>query len=131
MPLRDLKKVPCIVWCLAINALLFAGWNVYAPTFAYSDNSPHMTYRVDVYNASILQRIIHYDFRMPAIVRLYRVEPRTLLAQSQVVDMSGGDGRISWHTAPRSISTRCMRAMACCSRTYPPNAQPRRRRRFA
>ncbi|WOI47914.1 hypothetical protein [Acidovorax sp. BLS4] len=100
MPWKDLKKVPCIAWCLAINALLFVGWHVYAPTFLYSDNSPHMTYRVDVYNASILQRIIHYNFGMPAIVRLYRVEPRALLAESHVVDMSAGNGSISWHTAP-------------------------------
>lgn len=95
-----LKRVLCLVGGLAVMDLFAIACYLSTPTFAYSENSPHMTYRVDVYNASVLQRIIHYDFRMPAVVRLYRVEPRALLAESQVVDMSAGNGSVSWHTAP-------------------------------
>lgn len=99
MRLFSFKKVPCIVWCLALNALIFLGWYVGTPTFSHSYNSPKDVYRMEFHQASILQRIVHYDFRMPYVVRLYRVWPKTLLGESKVVDLEPG-GEIHWWLSP-------------------------------
>ncbi len=100
MKLSDFKKVPCIAWCVALDLLLLAGWYVSTPTFRSSYNSPRMAYRLEFYDPSILQRIVHYDFRMPAMVRLYQVDPRALLGESEVVDMNGGNSQIMWFVDP-------------------------------
>ncbi|MDA8446126.1 hypothetical protein [Paracidovorax valerianellae] len=96
MTFPDFKKVPCIAWCVAVNVLLLTGWYLSSPTFRYSYNSPGMAYRLELYDPSILQRIIHYDLRLPKFARLYQVEPRALLGESEVVDMSDGNGEIMW-----------------------------------
>ncbi|GKT22187.1 hypothetical protein [Acidovorax sp. SUPP3334] len=104
MKLPDFKKVPCIVWCVALDLLLLAGWYLSTPTFRYSYNSPRMAYRLEIYDPSILQRIVHYDFRLPKFARLYQVEPPALLGESEVVDMSDGNGEIMWFVdAPQDL----------------------------
>ncbi|MBF9264859.1 hypothetical protein [Paracidovorax cattleyae] len=94
------KKIHCFFWLLGGSAIIWVGWRLSFQEFMFSDNSPHMTYRVDVHHASILQRLIHYELDAPVVVRLYRIEPRALLGKSPVVDMSGGTAQVSWHTAP-------------------------------
>ncbi|MDA8519488.1 hypothetical protein [Acidovorax sp. NCPPB 4044] len=99
MKLSDLKNVPCIVWCLALNACVVLGWYATRPALFMTYNSPHYVYRLEIYDASLWQRIVHYDQRDPAIVRLYRVDPKELLGESKVVDLSGGSG-IDWQLDP-------------------------------
>ncbi|GKT20135.1 hypothetical protein AVHY2522_24865 [Acidovorax sp. SUPP2522] len=97
--MRPLKKIPCVVWCLMLGGCVVLGWRATSPTFLYSYNSPHEIYRLEFHQASILQRIVHRDFRMPFVVRLYRVSPKTLLRESEVVDLQGG-GQFDWHLDP-------------------------------
>ncbi|WP_026432836.1 hypothetical protein [Paracidovorax oryzae] len=99
MKLSRLKNVPCIVWCLALHACVALGWYATRSTLFTIDNSPHDVYRLETYHASPWQRIVHYDQKYPAIFRLYRVEPRELLGESEVVDLIGG-GDVSWHLDP-------------------------------
>lgn len=94
------ERAHCVLWLLLGSAILLIGGLLSSQEFLFSDNSPHMTYRVDVHQASILQRLIHYELDEPVVVRLYRIEPRALLGKSPVVDMSGGTAQVSWHTAP-------------------------------
>lgn len=104
MRLPDFKKVPCIAWCLALDLLLLAGWYVSTPTFRYSYNSPRMAYRLEFYDPSMLQSIVHYDLRLPKFARLYQVDPPALLGESEVVDMSDGNGEITWFVdAPKDL----------------------------
>lgn len=90
------KKVRYIALCLALNALFFATWHLITPTFIYAENSPHRAYRLEFHKASILQRALHTTYKMPYIVRLYRIEPKTLLGESTVVDLLF-NGEVSWH----------------------------------
>ncbi|AVT13991.1 hypothetical protein [Paracidovorax avenae] len=99
MKLSRLKSVPCIVWCLALHACVALAWYATRPTLFNSYNSPHYVYRLEIYDASLWQRITHYDQEDPAIVRLYRVEPRELLGESKVVDLMNGSG-IHWQLDP-------------------------------
>lgn len=55
------KKVPCIAWCLALNAVLFLAWVAATPRLFNSYNSPRYVYRLEIHDASLLQRVIHYD----------------------------------------------------------------------
>ncbi|WP_029413246.1 hypothetical protein [Paracidovorax oryzae] len=104
MKLPDFRKVPCIVWCLALDLLLLAGWYVSTPTFCCSYSSPRMAYRLEIYDPSILQSIVHYDLRLPNFARLYQVDPPALLGESKVVDMSDGNGEIMWFVdAPKDL----------------------------
>ncbi|AVS76122.1 hypothetical protein [Paracidovorax cattleyae] len=103
--LSRLKKIPCLVWCLAMTAFVALVWYAASPTFLYSYNSPHGVYRLEFHKASIFQRLIHYDFRMPYVVRLYRVSPKKLLRESEVVDLQSG-GQFDWLLdAPVAINT--------------------------
>ncbi len=70
MKLSALQNVPCIVWCLALNACLVLGWHVTRPTLSMAYNSPRYVYRLEIHNASLWQRIVHYDQSDPAVVRL-------------------------------------------------------------
>ena len=96
MKFSQLKKIPCIVWCLAVNALVIMTWYAATPTFFDSENSPHRVYRLEFHKASIFQRIAHPTFKMPYVVRLYRIEPKTLLGESGVVDL-WLNGEITWY----------------------------------
>jgi hypothetical protein len=93
------KKIPCIVWCLALNACVWLCWYAATPTLINSYNSPQYVYRLELYNASLLQRIVHYDLKEPSLVRLHRVWPKALLKESAVVDFSAG-AEIDWHLDP-------------------------------
>ncbi len=99
MKLSDLKRVPCIVWCLGLNGVFLAVWTLATPTFLDAENSPHRVYRLEFHKASFLQRITHPSFKMPYVVRLYRIEPKTLLGQSEVVDL-WLNGEIQWYLDP-------------------------------
>ncbi|GKT20490.1 hypothetical protein [Acidovorax sp. SUPP3334] len=99
MKLNDFRKVPCIVWCLALTALVFVSWYAATPPFFDSENSPHRVYRLEFHKASLVQRIIHHDYKMPYVVRLYRVNSKKLLGQSQVVDL-WMNGEIHWWLSP-------------------------------
>ncbi|AVS82928.1 hypothetical protein C8237_18845 [Paracidovorax avenae] len=90
------KRIPCIVWCLALNALVIAIWCAATPTFFDSENSPHRAYRLEFHKASLLQRIAHPTFKMPYVVRLYKIEPKTLLGESEIVDL-WLNGEITWY----------------------------------
>ena len=99
MKLSQLKNVPCIVWCLALNACVMLGWQATTPTLFMTYNSPHYVYRLEIHHASLWQRIVHYDQEAPAIVRLYRVDPKKLLGESKVIDLMDGSG-INWQLDP-------------------------------
>ncbi len=90
------KAVPCVTWCLMLNAALAMIWYAATPTFFDSENSPHRVYRLEFHKASIFQRIAHPTFKMPYVVRLYRIEPKTLLGESGVVDL-WLNGEITWY----------------------------------
>ncbi len=96
MRLALFKKVPCIAWCLSLNALCLASWYLATPTFVDAENSPHRVYRLEFHKASVLQRVAHPTYKMPYVVRLYRIEPKTLLGESTVVDLLF-NGEIGWH----------------------------------
>ncbi|MDT0136217.1 hypothetical protein [Acidovorax sp. PRC11] len=99
MKISNLKNVPCIVWCLGLNMVFLAIWALATPTFLDAENSPHRVYRLEFHQASLLQRIAHPSFKMPYVVRLYRIEPKTLLGQSDVVDL-WMNGDIEWQLDP-------------------------------
>ncbi len=67
MKLSRLKNVPCLIWCLGLNAVLLAAWAVATPTFLDAENSPHRVYRLEFHKASFLQRITHPRFKMPYV----------------------------------------------------------------
>lgn len=96
MQLSRLKRVPCIAWCLALGGLCLITWYAATPTFADAENSPHQVYRLEFHKASLLQRVAHPTQKMPYVVRLYRIEPKTLLGESAVVDLLF-NGEVSWH----------------------------------
>ncbi|GKT20488.1 hypothetical protein [Acidovorax sp. SUPP3334] len=79
LPVSSAKKVPCLVWCLVWNALLFIDWFAATPRLFNSYNSPRCVYRLEIHDASLLQRAIHYDQKIPSLVRLYHVNSRALL----------------------------------------------------
>ena len=56
-------------------------------------------YRVEYYDASPIQRVLHHQMKIPSLVRLYRVQPEALLGQSAVVDL-WMIGTLHWWTDP-------------------------------
>ncbi|WP_284396838.1 hypothetical protein [Acidovorax sp. SUPP2825] len=80
-------------------ALIVGGWYFATPTYDRSHYSPRRVYRLDYYEASWLQRLTHMDMRYPHVIRLYRVEPRTLLGTSDVVDL-WINGQLYWYLNP-------------------------------
>lgn len=89
------KNIPCIVWCLALNAALFLVWYVSTPTLYNRYNSPLHIYRLEIYDASWWQRLQHPDSKRPAMVRLYHSDSQALLGTSPVVDLWRNDA-IAW-----------------------------------
>ncbi|WP_434802579.1 hypothetical protein [Paracidovorax avenae] len=69
------------------------------PTYDRSHYSPRHVYRLDYYEASWLQRLMHWDMKYPHVIRLYRIQPETLLGKSQVVDL-WLNGEIYWWLNP-------------------------------
>ncbi|GKS83063.1 hypothetical protein AVMA1855_02945 [Acidovorax sp. SUPP1855] len=86
-------------WGAALAALAALAWYASTPIFFDSENSPHRVYRLEFHKASILQRVFHHDYKMPYVVRLYRVDSRTLLGESSVVDL-WLNGETYWYLDP-------------------------------
>jgi len=74
-------------------------WYASKPVFKGSETSPMNVYRVEFYDASPIQRILHYKMKIPSFVRLYRIQPETLLGESEVVDL-WMNGTLHWWTDP-------------------------------
>ncbi len=74
-------------------------WYASKPVFKGSETSPMNVYRVEFYDASPIQRILHYKMKIPSFVRLYRIHPETLLGESEVVDL-WMNGTLHWWTDP-------------------------------
>ncbi len=93
------KKKRLIKW--AATALLFsmAFWYLATPKYDRSHYSPRHVYRLDYYEASWLQRLMHWGMHYPHVIRLYRIQPETLLGESQVVDL-WLNGEIYWWLNP-------------------------------
>ncbi|GKT00775.1 hypothetical protein AVHY2522_24710 [Acidovorax sp. SUPP2522] len=89
------NKIPCIVWCLALNAALFLAWYLSTPALYNRYNSPLHTYRLEIYDASWWQRVQHLDSKKPSVVRLYHSDSQALLGTSPVVDLWRNDA-IVW-----------------------------------
>lgn len=85
---------------IAAGLLLLVGLAYSAlPTYDRSHYSPRHVYRLDYYEASWLQRLMHWDMKYPHVIRLYRIQPETLLGKSQVVDL-WLNGEIYWWLNP-------------------------------
>lgn len=69
------------------------------PVFKGSYISPRHVYRVEYYDVSPIQRLIHYDMKIPSFVRLYRIEPETLMGESDVADL-WINGQLYWWLNP-------------------------------
>ncbi|AVS82094.1 hypothetical protein C8244_14370 [Paracidovorax avenae] len=95
------KKSP-VRWLftlITLAALVVGLWYASNPKLANTSISPRHVYRVEYYDASLIQRIIHHDMKMPTFVRLYRNDPEVLLGESQVVDM-WMNGQLYWWFDP-------------------------------
>lgn len=82
--------------------LLFAVvglWQGSKPKLFHSAISPHKVYRVEYYEASFLQEMVHRKYKMPAFARLYRINPEKLIKESDVVDL-WMNGELYWYTFP-------------------------------
>nr|WP_081483746.1 MULTISPECIES: hypothetical protein [Paracidovorax] len=87
------------LWLCLIG--LFAGcvWYLTTPVLKGSYISPRHVYRVEYYDVSPLKRLIHYDMKIPSFVRLYRIEPETLIGESDVADL-WINGQLYWWLNP-------------------------------
>ncbi|GKS90188.1 hypothetical protein [Acidovorax sp. SUPP2539] len=74
-------------------------WYGSQPKLFHSAISPRNVYRLEYYEASLLQSLIHPNFKMPSFVRLYRIAPETLLGESDVVDL-WINGQLYWYLNP-------------------------------
>ncbi|GKT15285.1 hypothetical protein AVHY2522_07615 [Acidovorax sp. SUPP2522] len=86
-------------WSALIGMGAIAVWYAFAPTLKGVYISPRHVYRVEYYDASLVQRLIHPDFKIPSFVRLYRIAPETLLGESDVVDL-WINGQLYWWLNP-------------------------------
>ncbi len=80
---------------------LFAGcvWYLATPILKGSYISPRHVYRVKYYDDSLIKWLIHYDMKIPSFVRLYRIEPETLIGESDVADL-WINGQLYWWPNP-------------------------------
>ncbi len=88
-----------IKWVVVALLLGVGLWYLATPTYDRSHYSPRKVYRLDYYKASRFQRLLHWDMRYPHVIRLYRIEPKTLLGKSEVVDL-WLNGEIYWWLNP-------------------------------
>ncbi|WP_354641877.1 hypothetical protein [Paracidovorax avenae] len=91
---RRLKNAVCLLLAATIVAGLWQGTRLHLFHTAISSDK---AYRVEYYEASFLQGLIHRDFKMPALVRLYRNKTDTLIGESKVVDL-WMNGELYWYT---------------------------------
>ncbi|WP_434802442.1 hypothetical protein [Paracidovorax avenae] len=89
----------------AVLALILLGavWYAITPTYKGQSISPRKVYRVEYYDASLLQRILHHEMKIPSIVRLYRIQPETLLRESAVVDLWLNGELYWWFDPPLNV----------------------------
>ncbi|GKS94409.1 hypothetical protein AVAK2825_07760 [Acidovorax sp. SUPP2825] len=87
------------LWIAAVLLLSCALWHALSPRYDRSHFSPRHVYRLDYYEASWLQRLAHWDMHYPHVIRLYRIQPETLLGESEVVDL-WLNGEIDWWLNP-------------------------------
>jgi hypothetical protein len=83
---------------VAVSLLIVVGYSA-VPRYDRSHYSPRHVYRLDYYEASWLQRLMHWDMKYPHVIRLYRTQPETLLGESDVVDL-WLNGDINWWFDP-------------------------------
>ncbi|AVS80342.1 hypothetical protein C8244_04610 [Paracidovorax avenae] len=84
--------------CFLLAAMIVAGlWQGTRPHLFHTAVSPYKAYRIEYYEASFLQGLIHPDFKMPGFVRLSRIQPNTLIGESKVVDL-WMNGELYWYT---------------------------------
>jgi len=76
-----------------------AAWYAFTPSLKGISISPRQVYRLEYYDASPVQRILHHDMKFPSILRLYRIAPKELLGESSVVDL-WINGQIYWYLNP-------------------------------
>ncbi|WP_026433306.1 hypothetical protein [Paracidovorax oryzae] len=95
-------QMKCASWALkTLLALALIGVACYAVTPKHKGQSisPRRVYRLDFYDASPLQRLMHHEMKFPSFVRIYRIQPETLLGESEVVDL-WINGQIYWYLNP-------------------------------
>lgn len=92
--MRYLKKQKGF-WILFATLAILIGCYFARSQFQSVHYSPHRVYKLEFHRPSLWQRMAHIDFRDPAFIRLYRVEPKSLLGESPVVDLEGG-AEIMW-----------------------------------
>lgn len=71
-------------------------WQGSQPHLFHTAISPRKVYRLEYYEASFLQSLMHHDFNMPAFARLYRIQPETLMGESEVADL-WMNGELYWY----------------------------------
>jgi hypothetical protein len=102
-PEKIRKKVfKYFLWVfISVLAVSLALWMPHGltPKLRGSYTSPRGVYRLDYYDAAPLQRMWHYNMKMPSFVRLHRIHPETLMAESKIVDM-WINGQLYWYLNP-------------------------------
>lgn len=90
------------VWAfLAVIAVGLALWMPYGmtPKIRSTYTSPRGIYKLEYYDASPLQRMWNHNMKMPSFVRLHRINPEMLMAESKIVDM-WINGQLYWYLNP-------------------------------
>ncbi len=98
-PMTTTRRFKVAALLLGIAVLGITLHSLATPDYQRSHYSPRRVYRLDYYAASWLQRLMHWDMKYPHVIRLYRVEPETLLGESDVVDL-WLNGDINWWFDP-------------------------------
>ncbi|MFY3383123.1 hypothetical protein [Paracidovorax sp. MALMAid1276] len=94
---RYLRLIGGLVVVLCVVAGI---WRALAPEPAGVSISPRNVYRLEYYDVSPLLRLLRYrDMKFPSFVRLYRINPETLLGESRVVDL-WLNGDLYWYLDP-------------------------------
>lgn len=87
------------LWLVVALGLAAFIWYASKPVFKGVEISPMKFYRLEYYDASLIQRVIYYQMKIPSFVRLYRIQPETLLGESAIVDL-WMNGTPYWWTDP-------------------------------
>lgn len=86
-------------WTVLVAAAAAALWYACTPTLKGISISPRKVYRLEYYDASLVQRIRYHQMKIPSLVRLYKIHPETLLGESDVVDL-WINGQLYWYLNP-------------------------------
>ncbi len=74
-------------------------WYALSPSLKGFSISPRNVYRIEYYDTSPVQRVLHHRMRIPSVVRLYRIHPGKMLGESAVVDL-WINGQLYWYLYP-------------------------------